>query len=819
MTVTVVGLHTAEMHAQQGRQVRLPPGVTADQALQMAQQDPALGERLRRQLLQSGLTPDQVRARLRAAGYSSSLLDAYLTQDSLVPPDPTIEMVNVISSLGIATFTGRDSLLFTGDTLAIRMLEDSLRLDSILVTDSLAAVRRGLQLFGLETFRQPTTLFQPVVSGPVDDGYVLGPGDELVLFLTGDVERTFQLPVTRSGFVVVPRGVGRINVTNLSVGQLREILFDRLGAVFSGVTRDANRRTRFDLTVSNVRINTIRVSGEVNRPGSYPIAAMGGVLSAIYEAGGLTERASFRTVEVRRGSRLIGTIDLYDYLTKGQAPTDVRLNTGDVVFVPIRGPRVRIAGEVKRPAIYELGPGEGLRELIAIAGGLTAEASVQTATIDRIIPPEERATAGHNRTVLTVALGEALASHAEPVKMGDGDSLTVFRIDNIRRNAVTIEGSVWQPGRYELEPGMRFWELVLAAGGLRPETYEGRAQIVRMLPDSSTIMLGVALPSTGNLPTDNPLLDEFDVVTIFSRAEFRPERYVAVQGAVQNPGIVSYSDSMTLRDAVLLSGGVREDAYLLEAQVSRLRTNLGDNGDDSLAVVLRVALDSSYVVEDGGYVRRPVGSSRAPEVALHPYDNIFIRQQPGFEMQHNVKITGEVQFPGPYTLVTREERLLSLINQAGGLRSQAYPNGIRFFRTEGDAGRIGINLPAVIRDPSHPDNIILAAGDSIHIPRYIPTVRVEGAVNSPASVTYVPGRGLGYYIDAAGGFSRQADKGSRFVQQPNGLIEKRGHPEPGAVVVVPGKDPDDRGVDLVSVVSAITGILASVTTVIIVAIR
>ena len=819
MTVAFVGLHTAEMHAQQRQQVRLPPGVTAEQALMMAQQDPALGQRLRQQLLQSGLTPDQIRARLRAAGYSTAMLDAYLTQDSIMPPDPTLEMVTVISSLGIASFTTRDSLLFTGDSLALRMLEDSLRLDSILVADSLAQVRRGLQLFGLDVFRQPTTEFQPVVTGPVDDSYVLGPGDELVLFLTGDVERTFQLPVTRSGFIVIGSGVGQISVNNLSLGQLREVLFDRLSTAFSGVARGLNPRTRFDITVTTIRINTIRVSGEVNRPGSYQLAATGGVLSAIYEAGGLTERANFRNVEVRRGSTHLATIDLYDYLTRGESPADVRLTSGDVVFIPIRGPRVRVAGEVKRPGVYELKSDEGLSQLVTVAGGLTAEASLHAATIDRILPPEERSASGRTRTVVTVPLGEVLASDAASVPMFDGDSLTVFKIENIRRNAVSVEGSVWLPGTYQLEPGMRFWDLLQAAGGLRPGTYNGRAHIVRILSDSSTIMMGVALPATGGLPAENPQLREFDAVTVFSRTEFRPQRYVVVQGAVQRPGIVAFSDSMTLRDAVLLSGGVREDAYLLKAEVSRLRTALGDNGDDSLAVVLTTALDSSYVLEDGGYVQRPVGPARAPEVYLYPYDNVFIRQQPGFEMQQNVIITGEVRFPGPYSLLMRDERLLSLVDRAGGLRSQAYSNGIRFFREQGDAGRIGINLPAVLRDPNHLDNIVLAAGDSIHIPAYIPTVRVEGAVNSPASVTFVPGRGIGYYIEAAGGFSRQADKGGKFVQQPNGLIEKGGRPEPGAVVVVPGKDPSDVGPDLVALVSGITGILASVVTVIIVAIN
>ncbi len=780
---------------------------------------PQVGAQLRQRLLQSGLTPDQIRARLRAAGYSSGLLDAYLRQDSVIPGPPTEQMIGIISSLGIAEFSARDSLIFAGDTLAMRLLEDSLRLDSILVADSLASIRRGLELFGLDVFRQPTTQFQPIVTGPVDDSYALGPGDQIVLILTGEVEEAYQLEVTRGGFVVIRR-VGRVGVNNLTLGQLREVLFTRLAESYSGISRGANPRVRFDVTVSTIRVHTVRVVGEVNRPGSYQIAATGNALTAIYEAGGLTERGNFRAVEIRRGAELVATIDLYDYLLRGETFENARLGPGYVVVVPIRGPRVKVAGEIKRPGIYEIRQGESVADIIRIAGGLTAEAAVQTATIDRILPPDQRSASGRNRTVVTVDLGQAIASEADPVLMADGDSLTVFKIESIRRNAVSIEGSVWQPGTYQLEPGMRLWDLVQAAGGLRPETYEGRAQLVRMRPDLSTEMMGVVLPSSGGVPVDNPVLREFDALTVFSRAEFRPKRYVVVNGAVMNPGIVRFSDSMTLRDAVLLTGGVREDAYLLAAEISRLRTDIGGNGDegDTLALALRAALDSSYVLESGAYIRRPVGSASAPEVFLHPYDNIFIRQQPGFEMQHNVKLTGEVRFPGSYSLLTRDERLLSVINRAGGLRPQAYPNGIRFFRLEGNAGRIGINLPEVLRDANHLDNILLAAGDSVHIPRYLPTVRVEGAVNSPASVTFVPGRGIGYYIEAAGGFSRRADKGGKFVQQPNGLIEKGGRPEPGAVVVVPAKDPADR-VDMVALISSITGILASVATVIIVALR
>ena len=209
----------------------------------MAQQRPEIGDLLRERLAQSGLTPDEIRSRLRAAGYSGNLLDQYLTRDTLALPTPGQGMLEAVSLLGLAQLSREDSLLLSLDTLAWRMYRDSLRTDSVIRGDSLLAARGGLRLFGLDVFRKATTQFQPVVNGPVDDTYRLGPGDMLVLILTGEVEAAHTLEVTREGFIVIP-GVGQVFVSNLALGQLRNVLYDRLGRVYSGVGRTANSLLR-----------------------------------------------------------------------------------------------------------------------------------------------------------------------------------------------------------------------------------------------------------------------------------------------------------------------------------------------------------------------------------------------------------------------------------------------------------------------------------------------------------------------------------------------------------------------------------------------
>ncbi len=836
-------LIAAPVSAQQPQGLpSLPAGMTPEQAVRMAQQRPEVGRLLQDRLRQSGLTPEEIRTRLRSAGYPSTLLDQFLISDTLGIPTPGETALQAVSLLGLARFSLRDSLILRQDTVALRLYQDSVRTDSVIRADSVARAVGGLTLFGLDVFRRATTQFNPVVTGPVDDTYRLGPGDLLVLILTGEVEAAHSLEVTGEGFIVIPE-VGQVFVNNLSLGQLRNVLYDRLGRDYSGVTRSQNAKTRFEVTVARVRVLAIRVAGEVARPGTYQVAATAGVLSALYEAGGVTERGNFRAVEVRRGAQLVGTVDLYDYLLHGSTPAGVRLDGGDVVFVPVRGARVKINGAVTRPAIYEVTPTETLRDLVRIAGGFIPEAEVTTATIDRILPPGERPEAGRNRTVVTVDLVTALDSTRAGVPLAAGDSVTIFSISGGRTQSVAIAGSVWRPGSYRLDAGMRLSDLIRVAGGARPETYRGRAQILRVRPDSTREMLGAALDGG-----EDPPLREQDQVTIYARTDFRPVRYVGVYGAVKTPGRVAFADSMTLKDAILLAGGITDAADLTEAEVARLVLDRSGTGD-SIATALRVPLDSSFVGDPTGYLARPTGRA-APVVRLAPFDNILVRRLPGYEAPREVVLTGEVRSPGRYTLLSRDERLSDLIARAGGLSPQAYPDGIRFYRSEGvtisgvdparsaafardparlaairaaaDSGRasltrmtrVGLDLPRALRDPRDRDNIALAAGDSIHIPAYTPIVRVEGAVNAPTAVTFRPGADIKYYVNAAGGYARLADKKGTFVQQPNGSIRKDGEPGAGAVVVVPTREsPAPSQFNLASILGLVGQLIAAATTV------
>src|SRR5207249_3387030 len=432
----------------------LPPPSQAQGALQQAiQQNPGLADVIRQRLSQSGVTPDQIRARLQAAGYPPTLLDAYLggaTPGQAQPP-PGLQEVAAIQALGLPT-------------VAVQV--ESLPVDTGLVN---AAAREGAggrrsAVFGVDVFRRTTTQFLPLLSGPVPPDYKLGPGDALVLILTGEVELAYTLQVTREGFILIPQ-VGQVFVSNLTLDQLRDVLYTRLGRVYSGVRRTPNATTRFDISVANVRANQAYVVGEVAQPGAYQISSLGTVLTALYAAGGVTERANLRAVEVRRFGKVIATLDLYDYLLHGDTKSDIRLETGDVVFVAVHGTRVDLTGAVRRPATYELKAAETLADLIGAAGGFRPEAARERIKVVRVVPAAERGTQATARVAIDVPLAAGLPPG---FRLEDGDVVQVDALaDATDEYVVAVTGMVQQAGRYPWRPGMTVRDLMLLARGPR----------------------------------------------------------------------------------------------------------------------------------------------------------------------------------------------------------------------------------------------------------------------------------------------------------------------------------------------------------------
>lgn len=717
------------------------------QLQQALQQNPGLADVIRQRIQQSGLTPEQVRARLSASGYPASLLDPYLGTGVVATAAPGAAELAAVQALGLAPVQTGGLAVDTGLQLV-----------------------RGVtpappsEVFGVDAFRRSTTQFLPTLSGPVPSDYRLGAGDVLVLILTGDVELAYTLQVTREGFVLIPQ-VGQVFVSNLTLERLRDVLYTRLGRVYSGVRRGANATTRFDVTVANVRVNQIYVVGEVTQPGAYQISSLGTALTALYAAGGVTERANMRRIAIQRLSKTVATLDLYDYLLRGDTRNDVRLETGDVVFVPVHGTRVQVTGAVVRPAIYELDEHETLLDLVRSAGGFRADAALRRIAIHRILPAAERGPGPAPRAVVDVALTPA-SGRREKGEGHSGDP---------------------DPSGAPREP----------------------------LPSPFSLS-GVLIPSVA--------LQDGDSVVVDSVLPLEQNLYVSITGMVRKPGMYPWRPGMTLRQLVTLGRGPAVGAYLKEAEIARMPA---DRSQGQLATTTRVPMDSTYLFErdsSGRYVGPPglaFPATGAAEVELEPYDNVLILRQPDFDFQRTVTMAGQVKFPGVYSLKAKTDRLADLIDRAGGLTPQAYPDGIRFVRPTNAAGRINIDLTKAMQQRDSRDNVIMQPGDEVFIPEFLASVKVSGAVNSPGSVLWKQGEDLGYYIDGAGGFTYLADRKRVTVRFANGEVQpkKAGpRPGPGSEVFVPVKDTTQHK-DYTAIFGAIAQIVASTVAIIVVATR
>ena len=573
----------------------------------------------------SGLSPDEIRARLTASGLSASVLDGFLSGaiDAGVPVDEGV--VDALAALNLVDTTA--------DGLATLSLQSGMMVPE---EDSLPPPS---DVFGVDVFRRATSRFQPLLTGPVPDDYQLGPGDRLVIVLTGEVQVAHEVQVNRAGFIVVPEA-GRIPVANQPMRSVRGLVRSRLSESYSGVARGT---TAVDVTISELGVNQIYVTGEVAQPGAYQLSSVATATNALYAAGGPTEAGSLRDVRVRRRGGEEVTLDLYPYLIQGKIDQDVPLRQGDVVFVPLHGRRVRISGAVNRPAAYELSAGEDLLDALKASGGFQASARRDRLTIHRVLP-----TADHRGGAPRVAISLDLPSAADtdPSGLGnvgiptigllDGDSIVVDHVPSVDDGLfVTIGGHVEDPGRFPWQPGMTVLDLIRLANGptvgadlraaevarLPADRADGALATLHRVPlDRRALQTNELLSGGGGgggmapgMPTDATapdfFLDPFDDVRILRMPDFEMQRTVVVAGEVPVPGrytLESKNDRVT--DVLARAGGLLPTAYAPGARLIRNQGNLGSINLDLASALENPTRDDNLTLEPGDSLFVPVYS-------------------------------------------------------------------------------------------------------------------------------------------------------------------------------------------------------------------
>lgn len=648
-------------------------------------------------------------------------------------------------------------------------------------------------VFGRNIFNIEQLTFQPNLSMATPENYRLGPGDEVIIDVWGASQNTIRQEISPDGYVNITN-LGPVYLNNLTVKEARQLLRQELGKIY------ADSGNNIQVTLGNIRTIQVNVMGEVLAPGTYALSSLSTVFYALYSAGGVSEIGSLRNVQVARAGKTVARLDVYDYIMKGKIQDDIRLQDGDVVIVPAYEELVKITGKVKRPMFYEMKHGESAATLLKYAGGFSADAYKKSI---RVLRKD-----GKEFSVRTVN-----DTDLSTFKLMDGDVVSVDSILNRFNNRLEVKGAVYHPGVYELSGSLNtVRQLVEKADGLLGDAFTGRAVLYRERENLTKEVLPVDIEGILNGTAPDIALQKNDILYIPSIHDLQDMGKVTISGEVNKPGSYTYADHMSLEDLVITAGGLKESASLVRVDVSRrIRDPKGTTEPDV------IGQNFSFGLKDGFVVDGQAGFE------LQPYDQVFVRRSPSYNEQMNVTVEGEVLYGGAYTLNTKSERLSSLVERAGGVSRHAYVRGaklrrvaneeelrrmedvVKMMRREiGEAMAntlglkvdstftVGIDLEAALANPGGDADLVLREGDVLTVPEYNNTVKVNGAVMMPNTVSYAQGKSVKYYLNQAGGYSVNAKKNQKFIIYMNGQVAKvkgsgKKQIEPGCEIVVPNK--------------------------------
>ncbi|MBC7743605.1 MAG: SLBB domain-containing protein [Flavobacterium sp.] len=624
------------------------------------------------------------------------------------------------------------------------------------------APSQDLTIFGTEFFNQSDLKFQPDFSVATPKSYVLGPGDELIVLLTGLNESTVRSKISPEGNLQIPYA-GIVYLNGFTIAQATTIVRNKMAGVYPALR---SGQSQLAINLGNTRSIRITLVGEVKTPGSYSLSSLATVFNALYLSGGPNVNGSLRNIEIIRNNKIYRTVDFYTFLQKGLLEGNIRLEDQDVIRIPVYRKRVSIRGEVKRPAVYELRNSETLVNLVEYAGGFTDVAYRGIAKVEQI-------------TELEREVKDVPANLFQDFMPRNGDQVSFGSIQNRFANRVILEGAVNRPGVYELRSGLSLSLLLKEAKGLKDEAYLQRAYIKRTLPNLKKELISFKPLDIIEGLNDIPLLRE-DSVMILDQASFIDQRNVTVNGNVRNPGIFTFREGMKLADVIAMAGGFNEQAADHRVEISRIIRNESDSVANQLVNTFTINLDNKII---------PI-----KEVELQALDYIYVPRLVNFKPLGNISVTGEVLFPGEYAVQKRDETAVEFIERAGGLSPYASIANAQIFRNN---TRVNLDLTKIPADPLKRSSLILLPGDSIYIPKVISFVQVEGAVNNPQYISY-QGQRFKYYLNAAGGGKENARLKGAYVQYPNGLNKPvrhilffRNYPsvKPGSRIIVPVKNP------------------------------
>ena len=682
-------------------------------------------------------------------------------------------------------------------------------------------------IFGLDVFKGNSLLtFQSNLNIPTPVGYILGSGDKLFIDVYGQSEAYYQIEISPEGTIIL-ENFGPIHLSGLTVKNATKRIENRLSKVYLGIKGD-KKNTFVNVSVGKSRTIKVNIVGEVDVPGSYTLSAFNTVYNALYIAGGITENATLRDIKVYRNNKLISKVDIYKYLTEGDASADVALENNDLILVKPYTNRVTLKGAVKTKGRFELLKNESLQDLLNYASGFNEEAYTKTIKVKRVSDGEH-------------IVADINKDQFEIFTPKSGDVFQVDKVLDRYKNRVIVNGAVYRPGVYAITQGLGIKDLLAKTEGLKQDALLTSANIIRTNEDLSTSSISFNLGDVLSGKDQDILLQKEDVVTILSKNEIKQDDYVEVAGAVNQPGVFTYSKGMKVSDLILKAKGFSKNASETRIEISRkLKNNNTDNSKLSQVIVVDLPKEFDNLENENN-------------ITLSPFDHITVRTNPNFFENAFVYVDGQVNFPGLYSIESKNERISDLLERAGGVNEVAYTDGATLLRkteyykketkfdkrvttllalkenlttergslSESDSGllkrinneldklnvlsgeekkafnksadiaisqkndslqpyllpkeelfnvteSIAINLSEIIKNKNSISDLLVQSGDTLFVPKKLETVRLRGQLLNTTTLRHQKNKSTKYYINNSGGFKARADKSKTYVVYPNG---------------------------------------------------
>lgn len=682
------------------------------------------------------------------------------------------------------------------------------------------------KIFGYKLFHNRELDFSPSLNLPTPQSYVIGSGDQLLVDVYGASQQSLDLEVSPEGRIYLPN-IGPIQVGGSTIEAATVRIKSALGRIYSGLN-GSNPNTFIQLRLGNIRSIKVSMVGELTKPGTYTLPSFATVFNGLYAAGGPNENGAFRNVQVYRDNRLVATVDIYEFLSKGEQGSNITLQDNDVIIVPPVQARVEVIGPVRREGFFEVKPSEHLDDLYIYTGGFSSLAYRDRVTVRRI--------ENNQRKVIDVP-----SNQFDEFSLEDGDEILIGEALDRFVNRVQVSGSVNRPGEYSFDEGqLTVKGLIEKAQGLKPEAFTNRATLYRTSSDLTLAAETLDLKGILDGSKEDVTLENEDLLFIPSRYDIQEEYYVKISGEINFPGSYPFAASMTVGDLILRSGGLLESASNSSIEIAR---RVRDANSGKIAEIKTLSINPNLQL-----------SEEERNLPLQPFDHVFIRRSPGFEREQLITIQGEVVYPGEFAIAGANERISDVINRAGGLTQFAYPKGaslirrtvyfkgpteeelkeatlrnvrknldpeknrnineaeellyeridtklaqkeqerlikeqeqerIRIFESAAlkdtlfqdstlnkirisEQDLVGIDLEKIMANPGSDEDLFLLEGDIIQIPKELQTVRMVGEVLLPTTTRFNRKNSLKNYISKAGGFTEDARKSKTYVVYANG---------------------------------------------------